>query len=246
MTSFPALTAFLAVEGARRGKWGRAWAWAVLGGLLKLFPFLLLPGFLIVERRRTGKWPLKRLWVAIVPLAGCHGGRVSRHRSAAALSRRCGTRCAVGSSSPACPGASASKATLPRALGRGFGSVEIAGGGHCRLVRVHHGAYGRGNAPIWLLGWRDRLSLEAVSLSILTIAVLTDKAFAPQYPHLADTVLGLLAASQAQWVAAAALTSLVYPFLYTEAHIWGPVFIWPRQLERAQCCVARDGRWAGS
>ena len=47
---FPALAAVLAVEGGRRGQWNRAWAWAILGGLLKLFPFLLLPGFLLVER----------------------------------------------------------------------------------------------------------------------------------------------------------------------------------------------------
>ena len=56
---FPALAALLAVEAARREQWGRAWAWAVVGGLLKLFPFLLLPGFLIAERVQTGKWPLQ-------------------------------------------------------------------------------------------------------------------------------------------------------------------------------------------
>ena len=59
----------LAVEAARREQWGRAWAWAVVGGLLKLFPFLLLPGFLIAERVQTGKWPLKRLWIVGVPAA---------------------------------------------------------------------------------------------------------------------------------------------------------------------------------
>ena len=66
---FPALAALLAVEAARREQWGRAWAWAVVGGLLKLFPFLLLPGFLIAERVQTGKWPLRRLWIACVPAA---------------------------------------------------------------------------------------------------------------------------------------------------------------------------------
>ena len=57
----------LAVEGARRGSWGRGWAWAVLGGLLKLFPLLLLPGFFLVERAETGRWPLRRLWILFVP-----------------------------------------------------------------------------------------------------------------------------------------------------------------------------------
>ena len=66
---FPALAALLAVEAARRGQWSRAWAWAVVGGLLKLFPFLLLPGFLIAERVQTGKWALRRLWIVCVPAA---------------------------------------------------------------------------------------------------------------------------------------------------------------------------------
>ena len=220
---FPALTAFLAVEGARRGKWGRAWAWAVLGGLLKLFPFLLLPGFLIVERRRTGKWPLKRLWVAIVPLAVVTVAELAVSSGGSLISPlRYEVRRGFELSS------------LPGSLSLladpfhvhwvgGFGSVEIAGGGHMLIAMFITVLMGAGMLAIWLLGWRDRLSLEAVSLSILTIAVLTDKAFAPQYliwliPFWAYWPL------RRGWVAAAALTSLVYPFLYTEAHIWGPGF----------------------
>ena len=220
---FPALTAFLAVEGARRGKWGRAWGWAVLGGLLKLFPFLLLPGFLIVERRRTGKWPLKRLWVAIVPLTMVTVAELALSSGSSLISPlRYEVRRGFELSS------------LPGSLSLladpfhvhwvwGFGSVEIAGGGHMLIAMFVTVLMGVGMLAIWILGWRDRLSLEAVSLSILTIAVLTDKAFAPQYliwliPFWAYWPL------RRGWVAAAALTSLVYPFLYTEAHIWGPGF----------------------
>ncbi len=64
----PVLAAVLAVEGARRRRWGRAWAWATLGGLLKLFPFLLLPGFLVVEKAQTGKWALRRALAASGPI----------------------------------------------------------------------------------------------------------------------------------------------------------------------------------
>ena len=66
---FPVLAALLAVEAARREQWGRAWAWAVVGGFLKLFPFLLLPGFLIAERVQTGRWRVKKLWIACAPIA---------------------------------------------------------------------------------------------------------------------------------------------------------------------------------
>ena len=52
-----------------RTSWGRAWAWAVVGGLLKLFPFLLLPGFLLAEHARTGRWAIRRAAVACVPVA---------------------------------------------------------------------------------------------------------------------------------------------------------------------------------
>ena len=50
---------------------------AVAGGLLKLFPFLLLPGFMIAERVQTGKWPLKRLWIVCVPAALLTGGQAA-------------------------------------------------------------------------------------------------------------------------------------------------------------------------
>ena len=220
---FPALTAFLAVEGARRGKWGRAWGWAVLGGVLKLFPFLLLPGFLIVERTRTGKWPLKRLWVAVVPLTIVTVAELALSSGSSLISP---LRYEVhrGFELSSLPG-SLSLLADPFHVHWvwGFGSVEIAGGGHMLIAVFITALMGAGMLAIWLLGWRDRLSLEAVSLSILTIAVLTDKAFAPQYliwliPFWAYWPL------RRGWVAAAALTSLVYPVLYTEAHIWGPGF----------------------
>ncbi len=66
---FPALATFLAVDAARRDKWGHAWTWGVLGGLLKLFPFLLLPGFLLAEHARTGRWAIRRAAVACIPVA---------------------------------------------------------------------------------------------------------------------------------------------------------------------------------
>ncbi len=220
---FPALTAFLAVEGARRGKWGRAWAWAVLGGLLKLFPFLLLPGFLIVERRRTGKWPIKRLWVAIVPLAMVTVAELVASSGSSLISPlRYEMRRGFELTSLAGSLSLLADPFHVHWVSR-FSSVEIVGGGHMIIAIFVTLLVGVGMFAVWTLGWRDRLSLEAMSLCILTIAVLTDKAFAAQYiiwliPFWAYWPL------RRGWVAAAALTSVVYPLLYTEAHIWGPGF----------------------
>ncbi len=72
---FPAFAAFLAVEAARKASWKRAWVWAVLGGVLKLFPFLLLPGF-AGQHARTGLWPMRRVVTTGMSLAA--GWQVSR------------------------------------------------------------------------------------------------------------------------------------------------------------------------
>jgi hypothetical protein len=85
-----------------------------------------------------------------------------------------------------------------------------------------------GSALLWVWGLakRGRLSVEAVSLVVFSIAILADKAFAAQYlvwvvPFWAYWPI------RRGWVAAAALTTAVYPLFYGEAHLWGPSFYLP-------------------
>lgn len=223
---FPALTALLAVEGARRGTWGRAWSWAVLGGLLKLYPFLLLPGFLIAERRRTGKWAFKRLLIAIVPVAVVSAAELAVASSSSLISplqfqmRR-------GFELSSLPG------TLAFLSGpfhlhwvRAFGAVEVIGGGRVAIGVLIEVLAVVGLCAVWLLAWRRRLPVEVVSLAVLSVAVLTDKAFAPQYliwliPFWAYWPL------RRGWMLAALLTTAVYPVLYLEAYAWGPGYYLP-------------------
>jgi hypothetical protein len=220
---FPALTAFLAVEGARRGKWGRAWAWAVLGGLVKLFPFLLLPGFLIAERRQTGKWPFKRLLVAFIPVAMVTVAQLLVAPTGSILSPlRYEMRRGFEISSLA--------GTLTFLADpfhvhwiSGFDTVEVVGAGHVAIGMFVAAAGVVAMGAVWVLAWRDRLPLEAVSLALLSVAVLSDKAFGPQYlvwliPFWAYWPL------RRGWIWAALLTSPVYPWLYLAAHTWGPGF----------------------
>ncbi len=225
---FPALAAVLAVEGARRGNWRSAWAWAVLGGLLKLFPLLLLPGFFLVERAETGHWPLRRLWIAFVPTALVTVGQLATapksvlssldyqfHRGFE-LSSLQGTIAFIVD-------------PLHAHWVSGFGSVEVVGPGHLAVGLAVTLAAGLTMLTIWVLAGRGRLSVVAVSLTALSIAVLAEKSFAPQYlvwlaPFWAYWPM------RRGWVTAAILTTIVFPLLYGEAHVWGPGFYFPTIL----------------
>ena len=222
---FPALAAVLAVEGARKDKWGRAWAWAVLGGLLKLFPFLLLPGFLVIERRQTGRWPTRRMGAAFASVAIV---MVAQNTAAPKsllsplkfqLNRGFELSSVQGSltflSDP-----------LHVQWIKGFGSIEVVGSNHLAISVAASALMLTALATVWALGYRGQLSVVAVSLAVLSIAVFSEKSFAPQYlvwlaPFWAYWPL------RRGWVAAALLTTLVYPVLYEEALQWGPGFYLP-------------------
>jgi hypothetical protein len=219
---FPALATFLAVDAARRDKWGWAWGWAVVGGMLKLFPFLLLPGFLLAEHARSGRWAFRRAAVACTPVA-----------------------LIVGAQSILSPGSVLSPFRYE--FNRGFdlesvagsltlladpfhvkwifayGSREITGSYHDLISALALVAMVGAIAVIWRFGAQGRLSVEATSLAVLSVAVLGDKAFSPQYliwlaPLWAYWPL------RRSWLAAAALTTLVFPVLYLEAGLLGPGF----------------------
>jgi hypothetical protein len=219
---FPALTAVLAVEASRRQQWGRAWAWGVLGGLLKLFPFLLLPGFLVVERAQTGRWAIRRLWTVCLPL----GAMALAQYTAAPASLTSPLRFQIdrGFELSSLQG---SLAFLSDPLHAhwisGYGSVELASRGQLVIALLVSVVAAVSLLTMWALAFRGRLSVVAVSLAVLSIAVLSEKSFAPQYlvwlaPFWAYWPI------RRGWVVAALLTTLVYPVLYAEAYSIGPNF----------------------
>jgi hypothetical protein len=217
---FPALATFLAVEAARKDKWGRAWAWAVVGGLLKLFPFLLLPGFLLAEHSRTGRWPLRRAAACGLPLI-----------------------LVAGLQSVLSPGSLLSPVKYE--LDRGFELESMAGGLTMLTDPLHvtwRFAYGgweifgryhdvisvfvlipmvAGILVVWHLTARGRLSVDAASLAVVSVAVLGDKAFSPQYLIWLAPLWAYWPLRRG-WVASAALTTLVYPLGFVEAGLLGP------------------------
>jgi hypothetical protein len=222
---FPALTAVLAVEGARKDKWGRAWAWAVLGGLLKLFPFLLLPGFLVVERLQTGKWPLRRVGAACISVAVVMVAQIAVAPKSAVSPLRFQLNRGFELSS-----VQGSLSFLLDPLHvewiKGFGSIEVVASNHLAISVATTALMVAALVIVWALGYRGQLSVVAVSLAVLSIAVFSEKSFAPQYlvwlaPFWAYWPL------RRGWLAAALLTTLVYPVLYVEAQRWGPGFYLP-------------------
>ena len=102
-----------------------------------------------------------------------------------------------------------------------FGVYEVIGPGHVVIGMLVGVLLVAALSVVWLLAWGRRLPVEVVSLAVLSVAVLTDKAFGPQYlvwliPFWAYWPL------RRGWVLAALLTTAVYPVLYLEGHAWGP------------------------
>jgi hypothetical protein len=222
---FPALAAFLAVDNARQDRWARAWGWAVIGGVLKLFPLLLLPGFLLVERVQTGQWPWRRLRLVGAPLLLLVAAQqvIAPGSLLSPISYEAGRGFELSS----LPG---SLTLMVDALDlhwvAGFGSVEIVGGGQGVISNLLLGAFVAALVLIWTLAWRGQLPVEAVSLAVLSVTILGDKAFAAQYLVWLVPLWAYWPIRRG-WVATAALTTAVYPLLYAEADTWGPSFYAP-------------------
>ena len=69
-----------------------------------------------------------------------------------------------------------------------------------------------GIVAIWRFAALGRLSVEATSLAVLSVSVLGDKAFSPQYLIWLAPLWAYWPLRRG-WLAAAALTTLVFPFL---------------------------------
>ena len=213
---FPALASVLAVEDARRDKWGRAWLWAVVGGLLKLFPFLLLPGFLLIERAQTGKWAFRRLG------ATCAGLTI------VVIAQYCLSPKSLLSPLMYQVHRGFELSSLQGSVSflldpfhaywiGGYGSIEVVGKGAAVISAVTIVVTVVAMMAVWALARRARLSVVAVSLAILSLAVFSEKSFAPQYliwlaPFWAYWPM------RRGWLAAALLTTFVFPVLYFQAY----------------------------
>ncbi len=221
----PALAMLLAVERARSERWGRAWSWAVFGALLKLFPILLLPGFLLAERRRTGRWAIRRIVAATAVFAATAAAQIIH--ASGSLSSPFAYEFHRGFELESLPSTLTLLASPLHVYWlNAFGAIETAG--------PLHGAIGAfldllvvvALAAIWRLASKGRLSIEATSLAVVTVAVLGDKAFSAQY-LIWLVPLWAYWEIRRGWLVVAGLTTIVFPFMFFEAYVLGPAYYLP-------------------
>jgi hypothetical protein len=208
----PALAVLLAVERGRAGRWSAAWTWAVLGGVVKMFPALLLPGFAIAEWRASGRFPWRRVGVtaAVVSAAGV----VQSWYAPGSFLRPLTYELHRGFEFSSVPG-TLSLLLSPAHLRFSFayGNHQVAGAGGAAVgVLVALAAVGS-LVAVWALTAGGRMPVEATALAVLSVAVLTDKALAPQY-LLWLMPLWAYWRLRPSWLVAAALTTVVFPVVF--------------------------------
>ena len=164
---FPALAALLAVESARREKWDRAWVWAVVGGLLKFFPFLLLPGFFLIERAQTGKWAFRRVGATCVGVAILTTAQYSVDPKS--LLSPLMYQVHRGFELSSLQGSASFILDPLHAYWIGaYGSIEVVGRGAMVISALTMVVTVLAMSAVWVLARRGLLSVVAVSLAILS------------------------------------------------------------------------------
>lgn len=212
---FAAVCTFGAVESARRGRFAAAWRWSTAGFLLKLFPAVLWPAFVVAQWRAEGRVRLAQLLCPVlgvvawaVPAAvGAHGQLLH-----VAVAR--------------CPGRPLEVGSLAAGLSIVLHPTTVAWAQRCSSQSVVAGA-SRGMADALMVGaglvagvtlvvlaW-GRLRVEQAALVLLTALLLASTIFSAQYLMW---VIPLWAYNRVrwQWLAAAIITTVSFPFGYAE------------------------------
>lgn len=213
------LAVLLAVERARQGRWTAAWAWVVVGALLKIFPLILLPGFLLIERRRTGRTPWARMGATTASVGALAG--LQSLWAPGTLLHPLSYELHRGFEFSSVPG------TITLLLsGAGthyhfaFGNTQIYGPAPTVIGLTMAGCAVAALGALWWLTARGRMPVEAVSLAVLSVVVLTNKSLAPQY-LLWLAPLWALWRLRPSWLLASALTTLVFPVVFLAARSVG-------------------------
>lgn len=205
----PALLVLVAVHDAQGQRWGRAWVAAIAGAALKIFPILLLPGFLLAEWRQRGRVP----WRRVAATAAVIGGGLALQSLLAPGSVLSPLRYEWrrGFEFSSVPGSlSALLDPFHLSWREGFGAIEVHGGAS---AAIGHGAAGLELVlllAVWGLSARRRLDVAEVAVAVMSIAVLCDRAFAPQYLIWLAPLWALFPLRRSLLLAAL-LTGVTYP-----------------------------------
>lgn len=205
----PSLLVLVAVHDAQHQRWGRAWVAAIAGAALKIFPILLLPGFLLAEWRERGRVPWRRAAAAVAVV----GGGLALQSLLAPGSTLSPLRYEWrrGFEFSSVPGSlSALLDPLHLSWRYGFGAIEVHGAASGVIA---HGAAVLELVlllAVWGLAARRRLDVADVAVAVMSVAVLCDRAFAPQYLIWLAPLWALFPLRRSLLLAAL-LTGITYP-----------------------------------
>jgi hypothetical protein len=218
---FPTLALVLAVGWARRGRWGRAWAAALVGGALQLFPLLALVVFFVVEWRSTNRAPWRRLGLAAA--AAGAGAAIQQVLAPGTVLSPLRWQLQRGFELSSVPGTLTLLADPAHLVwAPGFGTLEVLGGPHALVATGVAVLEVLGLVVVVALVARGRLGVVEGTLALLSVAVLADRSFGPQYliwigPLWAVVLVGPHRPRRmtvALLVAAFAATTLTYPIVF--------------------------------
>jgi len=209
----PSLAILVAALQARRHHWSSAWIACLVGAALKLFPLVLLPGFVLAEWREKHRFPWRRLiltGLAIAAFVVLQSALVP-----GSVWSPLHYELKRGFEFSSLPGSlTALVDPLHLRWVYGFGSWEVVGSGHAAIQMVVGILEGAVLVVLWTLAWRGRLLVDELSLAVLSTIILGDRALAPQYLVWVIPLWALWPIRRA-WLAAAALTTLTFPFAFS-------------------------------
>jgi hypothetical protein len=226
---FPALLTVAAFWAARRHHFLVAYLLLAAGALLKLYPLALLP-VLMIEHRRflvTSDLPWRRPVAkgaaavgALVVASLAIGFALEGWNSLSTFYYAAARPLQVESL-----GATllwlGSFAGFPAVVEHGWGSYNLVGPLDSGLTPLLAFAGLAGLGWVYWRSWLGKLDFGRGLLAVICLTLLTSKVFSPQYLIWALPLVVEVEGIDAVWLLICACTTLIYPVLYVNDHIFG-------------------------
>ena len=226
---FPALLTLAAFWAARRHRFMLAYLLLAAGALLKLYPLALVPVLMIEHRRylvrhgRPWRLPVGKGAAAIAALVAASlglGFLVAGWNSLSTFYYAAERPLQVESL-----GATllwlASFLGFPAVTEHGWSSYNLVGPLDSGIMALLDFAGVAGLGWIYWRTWLGRLDLGRAMLAVICVTLLTSKVFSPQYLIWALPLVVEVEGIDLVWLLICACTTLVYPVLYVNEHIFG-------------------------
>jgi hypothetical protein len=225
----PSLLTVGALWACRRRRYPLAYLLLALGGMLKLYPLALLPLVMIEHRRHLLRSGLD-WWRAPALGAGSAVALVGAGFGAAFLLAGGGAFATFTYAAGRPLQVESLGATLlwfgsflgfPAVTEHGWSSYNLVGPLDLGLIALTTAAGIAGLGWVYLLAWRGRLSLARAFLAVVCVMLLGSKVFSPQYLIWALPLVVEAEGTSVLWLAICACTTLIFPVIYVNDHIFG-------------------------